>query len=417
MMGAVSMTDQPLPLRLTRVAIQQLSHAPRWAVKLAAGRPVKVDGQSLDVDARLGLRIMNTAPGQPVEELDIETARRELELEAWIFGARPTVPLVQDRIIPGPDGTRLPIRVYDPAPGRAHRGVLVFAHGGGWTLGSIDMADPVCRFLARYSGVPIVSVGYRLAPENPFPAGLDDVVAAFRYVRDHARDFGVTVDELDTHIGIGGHSAGANLAAVAAHRTVEDEAGGPTWQLLLNPITDLSRKHASRTTFGSGYLLTDAELDWYRDHYLPAGVGADHPDISVLRKPWFRGLAPAHLLISGFDPLRDEGLAYAEALRAAAVPVHVEVVPGALHASIQAVGTSRQATTMLTTVAGWVREQLGTPEDQAVSDGPVPHAGSAARPAFTGAGPDPSSGATSGSATDGPTGGAADPAQPAARKP
>ncbi|MGH3716239.1 MAG: alpha/beta hydrolase [Micromonosporaceae bacterium] len=213
-----------------------------------------------------------------------------------------------------PDG--LPARLYTPdelAPGG---GLLVFYHGGGWTVGDLDSHDNVCRFLARHAGVKVLSAAYRLAPEDPFPAGAHDAYAAFRYAVDHADALGVDPEA----IAVGGDSAGGNLAIAASLQAVAGGGARPAYQLLLYPATDHTRRRASRERFAEGFFLTDATMTFYSDNYVVEPDKAD-PLASPLLAPELSELPPAYLAVAGFDPLRDEGEAFAEQLAGAGVPV------------------------------------------------------------------------------------------------
>jgi len=193
----------------------------------------------------------------------------------------------------------------------------VFLHGGGWTLGDLSTYEPLCRRLARILRADVLWVDYRLAPEHPFPAALDDALAACRWLFANAAGLGY-----DSHnIGVIGDSAGANLAAVAATLNANGELGARfAAQILIYPCLDLTRRHRSHVDLAEGFLLTEALYDWYVRNYL-AGHDAEDPRVSPLFAPDLSGLAPAVVLHAGFDPLRDEAIAYVAKLRRAGVPV------------------------------------------------------------------------------------------------
>ncbi|MGZ5156306.1 MAG: alpha/beta hydrolase [Caldimonas sp.] len=210
----------------------------------------------------------------------------------------------------------IPLRLYrptrrsdDPSPGP----VLVYFHGGGWTIGDLDTHDVLCRQLANASGVAIVSVDYRMGPEHRFPAAVDDCLAATRWVREHAGALGFD----PARLAVGGDSAGGNLAAVVA-LLARDAGDLPiAYQLLVYPATDMRRGHDSHTTNGRGYLLEAETITYFHDHYIDDAAHDLDWRASPLLHPDLRGLPPALVLTAGFDPLRDEGLAYADALAAA----------------------------------------------------------------------------------------------------
>jgi acetyl esterase len=233
---------------------------------------------------------------------------------------------VEDAVLPGPAGD-LPARVYRP---EAHGPLptIAFFHGGGFVIGDLDTHDDHARRLAHDVGAVVVSVDYRLAPEHPFPAAFEDCLAATRWAADH-------VDELGGDPGrlvVAGDSAGGNLAAAVA-LAVRD--GGPALaaQLLIYPACDFrdGEHHPSRTENGEGLFLTAADMRWFGDHYVPQEAHRNDPRASVLLSPDLSGAAPAVVLTGEYDPLRDEGEAYADALRSAGVPVVLRRYPGLVH--------------------------------------------------------------------------------------
>ncbi len=239
------------------------------------------------------------------------------------------VDATDDRVIDAPAGP-LPVRIYTP-PGAAAAGgpapVLVYFHGGGFTIGSIETADPMSRFLAREAGCLVVSVGFRLAPEHPFPAPVDDCVAALRWARDHAASFGGD----PAAVAVGGDASGGTYAAVCAQLT-KDDAGPPlVFQLLLSPCTDFSQKHPSRIEFADDRLIPAEMVDALMDTYTPEGVDRTDPRCSPLLADDLSGQAPAYLLASEYDFLRDEEQAYSERLSAAGVPVTFRCWAGTVH--------------------------------------------------------------------------------------
>jgi acetyl esterase len=238
--------------------------------------------------------------------------------------------------LPGPAGG-LGARLYVPFGATVPGPLLVYLHGGGWVLGDLDTHDATCRFLAREAGVRVLAVDYRLAPEHPFPAPLDDTVTAVRFAIDQAGRLGAD----PARIAVGGDSAGGNLAAAAARLLARAESPAPAFQLLIYPITDLSRKRPSYQLFREGFFLTESQMDWYRDHYLPAPEAALDPRASPLLADDLAGLPPSHIAVAGFDVLRDEGEEYANRLRAAGVPVTVSRHTGLVHGFANTVGLGR----------------------------------------------------------------------------
>ncbi|UTX54299.1 alpha/beta hydrolase [Leucobacter aridicollis] len=326
-------SPQPLSERLMRGAIRTLGSMPHWVQRIIAGKPVEVDGQQLATEVQMALRILNRLPGNDFTQLPLAEARAQIDAEARIFGGTHDVAEVTDFVIPTRAGT-VGARRYANTPDARGRGTVLYFHGGGWVVGSLESADSACRFIAAESGLEVIAVDYRLAPEHPFPAGLEDAIDAYRWAR---------AERPGARIAVAGDSAGGNLSATVSIATRDDATGPPDFQLLFFPVTDLSTKHRSYELFGEGYFLTEAHMDWYRDHYLPTADAALDPLVSPLlaEDAALTGLPPAHVAVSGFDVLRDEGLAYAERLRVAGVPVTLQLVEGHIHAFVNATGVGK----------------------------------------------------------------------------
>jgi acetyl esterase len=263
------------------------------------------------------------------------------------------VAAVEDRFIPGPAGD-LPARVY------THEGLgpfplVVFFHGGGWVLGDLDTHDPFCRALCAGAGCVVISVGYRLAPEHPFPAALDDALAATHWVAEHAAEVGGD----PARIALAGDSAGGNLSAVTALR-IRDE-GGPTLrgQLLIYAAVGY---HTPPTTSyienAEGYGLTREAAIWFYDQYLAEESQATNPYAAPLLAPDLRGLPPALVITAEYDVLRDEGELYVERLRAAGVPVRLSRYDGVHHRFAEMIGILDQAEQARDEMCVWLREVL-----------------------------------------------------------
>jgi acetyl esterase len=277
------------------------------------------------------VQLMSSAgESRPLAEQTVDEVRAGLVALSFLLGEPEEVGGIEDLAIPGPGGD-LSVRLYRPA-GTGPFGALVYLHGGGFVIGSVDTHDHLCRELANRAGCVVVSVEYRLAPEAPFPAAVDDCWAAFQWVRDHGASYGIDVDRL----AVGGDSAGGNLAAVLARRTRDEGEVVLRLQLLVYPVTDMRPvvDWPSRVHNASGYVLTTEMMDWFHGHYL-GGEGGDHPDATPLLAEDLAGLAPAHVVLAEFDPLHDEGAAYAERLAAAGVPVDVRDYEGAIHIFFQ----------------------------------------------------------------------------------
>jgi acetyl esterase len=282
----------------------------------------------LDPDAARILAALNQPGRTPYEAMTPAEARA-----AYAAGRIATIPEprsvaeVRDIQAELPHG-RIALRLYRPESGiAAALPGLVYLHGGGWVLGSIESHDGLCRHLAAESGCAVISVEYRLAPEHPFPAALDDALGAFAWVRDHAPELGLDADA----IGIGGDSAGGALALAVSLTRRDAGQTLPRCQLLIYPVADLSMSSASHRDFAEGYLLTQRALVWFRDHYAPAPADVGDWRISPLRASSFENLPPSLVLTAEFDPLRDEGEALALKLANAGLRVTTWRIPGQIH--------------------------------------------------------------------------------------
>jgi acetyl esterase len=252
---------------------------------------------------------------------------REINDQPMAMGPPPAVAETREITIALP-GRTCPARLYLPEGAGANPPLVVYYHGGGWVIGTIETHDGTCRALARASGAAVLSVGYRLAPEAPFPASLDDCCDALAWAHDHAAMLGVDA----TRLAVAGDSAGGNLAAAVAIRA--RDAGGPALrhQLLIYPVTDADFTRASYAENGDGsYFLSTAMMQWFWRQYLGDLPQSHLAGATVLTEPDLAGLPPATLVMAEYDPLRDEGLAYAQRLAAAGNAVESEVAPGMIH--------------------------------------------------------------------------------------
>jgi acetyl esterase len=258
------------------------------------------------------------------------------------------------------DGAAGPLRARHYRPARADgsgpQPLLVFLHGGGFVIGDLDTHDEPCRLLCRHAQVQVLSVDFRLAPEHPFPAAVEDALAAFRWAVEHAEELGADPDR----VAVGGDSAGGNLAAVTSQLAAHDGGSVPALQLLIYPATDLTdARTASGRLFADGFFLTENDRQWASRHYFAGRPDTDQADVraSPALAEDLSGLAPAVVVTGGFDPLRDEGEAYAEALRRAGTPVVSYRAPELIHGFVNmtTVPAARDATLRL---AGMLRASL-----------------------------------------------------------
>jgi acetyl esterase len=268
----------------------------------------------------------------------------------------PEIGVVRDVVAESTAGA-IPLRVYRPRGVAAGVPVpaLIFFHGGGWVIGDLDTHDVLCRQLTAAAGIVVVAVDYRLAPESKFPAAADDAWAATRWIVAHADTLGIDA----RRIAVGGDSAGGNLAAVVCLQARDAGAPAIALQTLLYPVTDIGIEWPSYQQFGEGYLLTGQSMRWFIAHYLTSEREAADWRASPLRAPSLRGLPPALIVTAGFDPLRDEGEAYARALRDAGVRVDYVCYGGMIHGFVpmgKLIATGNRA---VSHVAASLREALG----------------------------------------------------------
>ena len=285
-------------------------------------------------------------------ELPLDKGRALIDDEALMGGERPEkVGSAREYRV---DGVR--VREYRPAGVAmdAKLPTLIYLHGGGWVLGSLDSHDAMARYLCNRVGAAVLSVDYRLAPENPYPAGLDDVLK----IIDAAQRG--RIDGVDTErIAVGGDSAGGNLTAAACLRLRDEGKPQPVLQVLFVPVTDLTRlDRPSYEEFADGYFLTAEQMRWYIDHYTPDPGMREQPYASPLLAEDLSGLAPAYVAVDGFDPLRDEGEEYARRLTAAGVPTTLRRHGELVHPFVNSLGVWPNARRALDEAVGALRLAL-----------------------------------------------------------
>lgn len=280
----------------------------------------------LEPEVQAILKGMEEAGGPAISEMTPEIARQAFEGLLPLQGEPEVVASVEQREVPGPAGP-VTVRVYRPVGASGPMPVLCFIHGGGWVLMDLDSHDPVCRALSNAAACTVVAVDYRLAPEARFPAAVDDCFAVLKWIAQEAESLGVD----STRIAVGGDSAGGNLAAVMT--LLSKRGGGPSLvaQVLHCPVTDYSFETKSYRENSDGYLLTQEAMRWFWAHYLGEGNDGSDALASPLRAETVTGLPAALVQTAEFDPLLDEGRAYADRLRESGVPVTYTEYSGVVH--------------------------------------------------------------------------------------
>jgi acetyl esterase len=310
--------------------------------------PVHPEAQQL-------LDALRAAGMPPFEAMTVPQAREAAKGFLDLQGEPENI-AVDNRTIPGPAGD-LPVRIYTP-DGSAGRPLLVYFHGGGWVIGDLETVDKPLRSLALRSGVVVLSVDYRLAPEHVYPAAFDDSYAATVWAAQHAAELGAD----PAQVVVGGDSAGGNLAAAVA--LAARDRGGPqlAGQLLIYPVTDFDFTTRSYEDNGEGYLLQRATMQWFWAHYLGAADLGKDPYAAPLRADNLVGLPPAFVMTCEFDPLRDEGEAYAARLRDAGVAVSARRYDGMLHGFLWTLGATPSGAVAFDDLSAALRAMTGRRE-------------------------------------------------------
>lgn len=324
----------------------------------------------LDESAKRVLDLMAASGRAPFDSLSAQEARRVYrEGRSAVSPEPPAVAQVINTTAATPDGA-VPVRVYrDEGTDAIAAPALIFYHGGGWVFGDLDTHDVVCRSIARTARVVVVSVDYRLAPEHRYPAAVEDAHAVLQWALAHARDLGID----PARLAVGGDSAGGNLAAVVA-LMARDTGVALAGQMLFYPVTDLSREHPSYEEI-TDVPLTSRTMRWFRHHYLgdgdasdavasdaaASGVDASDWRVSPLRADDMTDLPPAYVMTAGYDPLRDEGDAYAERLQQAGVSVTHRRYPGQIHGFVTMGRLIPEAGQLLEDASLWLQQVLSAP--------------------------------------------------------
>jgi acetyl esterase len=288
------------------------------------------DLTTMDPQTKAILDMMATQESKPLSETSPAEFREQYRTSSEMMdGTDIEIDSVEDRTIPGPDG-EIPVRIYRPvSSGSDSLPILVFYHGGGWVIGDLDTHDAACRHICGDAGIIVMAVDYRLAPENPFPAPIEDAIAAVSWVEENAAEIGADA----TKIAVGGDSAGGNLAAVVCHHMRDTDGTNIVYQMLWYPGVgqEEGKTSSSMEEFASGFLLQKETMDWFEAHY---GGGRDisgEPQYAIIRADNCSNLPPALLLTAGFDPLQDDGQSYGRKMQAAGVAVDFAHFESTIH--------------------------------------------------------------------------------------
>jgi len=307
---------------------------------------------SLDPIVKAFLDQMALMPGPKLFELPAPQGREMFVAMMQMIGPK-DVPIGSVREL---RAGSVPMRMYTPVnAGKGPLGVLVYFHGGGFVIGDLETHDGICRQFANDGGFAVIAVDYRLAPEHKFPAAVDDALAAIDWIAAHAAELGIDAGR----IAVGGDSAGGALAAIVAQQAKLHGHPKIAFQLLLFPVTLIAEETSSRREFASGYFLDRDSLNWFFTHYMPEAHDSQDVRHSPLRAADLKGLPPAYVMLGGFDPLHDEGLAYARKLQDAGVAVEIADYAGLVHCFIYMQAVLPQAREAVSKAAKAVAEALG----------------------------------------------------------
>ncbi len=334
-----------------RFILHRLLSLPVPVLRLMSGGGVVYQG-GRTLDPRMQFIAAGARSQPPLSSLTPDEVRRASDQALALLAGDPEPGVRWEPLaIPGPGGS-IPARLYRPAEQDNEAPVMVYAHMGGGVIGNPDTCHAFCALLAVTTHAPVISIDYRLAPEHRFPAGLEDTLAAYRYARDNADKFGAPLAQA----AIGGDSMGGNFAAVACQELKRAGEPQPILQLLVYPCVDVASESASMTTYADAFPLGKTLMDWFIGHYMGPADNPTDPRLSPLHTSDLAGLAPAVVVTAGFDPLNDQGEAYARKLKAAGVATVYRCYDSLAHGFCSFTGAVPAADTACREIAGLVRE-------------------------------------------------------------
>lgn len=339
---------QGLASTVQKTVVTRLVNLPKPIMRKISGKPIVIDGQTFNLPLQLLLKVLAMSP----KKTAIEDIRAEInEQGGWL--AQPHHPdVITDEFQVAVTDGSIRLRRYRHRDAAGEQPALVYYHGGGYVVGSLTSHDTPCEHLAIDGKCTVISVDYRLAPEHPFPVPVNDGLAAFRYIATHPDKFDIDPKRL----AVGGDSAGGNLAAVVAQETKFDQ-NSPMLQLLCAPWVDMSTERKSYDLFGDGFFLDRSQARWYISHYINHEADKVNPLVSPLFGD-VRGVAPAVILVAGFDVLRDEGIEYAQKLKDAGVDTELKIYETLPHPFLNMAGEIDDAKMAFAEATKILRERM-----------------------------------------------------------
>jgi len=323
------------------------------ALRFLDGHRIRLGHRTMDPKAQIvgefvkSIRVPGYFP--PLPEL-----RQQLRtMVALMDEPAPELARVEDLRIPGPAG-EIPARVYASTAGGAPLPAVAYFHGGGWVQGDLETHHGLCARLAKYAGVLVIAIDYRLAPEHKFPAAVDDCLAAYRWLRSRGRDIGAD----PARVAVAGDSAGGNLSAVVSQLSTSSSVAVPTCQALIYPAVDFSLETDSHRELADGHVIPRERIVWYTEQYLRSEADKSDLRASPLRAPKLTGQPPTMIVTAGFDPLREEARAYGDRLRDAGVEVVYREYPGQIHAFVSLTKAIPQGMACTLEIADYLRKRL-----------------------------------------------------------